>query len=65
MSLHVLASVEEVIYKALPLPHISSPHPSRVGCFSSCSGFSVGFVGLRFICLLCVGYYEGKEAWSR
>jgi hypothetical protein len=63
-SLHMLASVEELAYKALPPPHIASLYLSRVGCFSSCSGFFPGFVGLRFICLSCVVSSEGHECGS-
>ena len=57
-SLHVLASVEEVAYKALLPPH-SRDEPRVRGYM--CWGFSGvfgGFMGLRFICLLCVVSYE-------
>jgi hypothetical protein len=52
-SLHVLASVEELAYKALLPPH--SQDSSRVRGYM-CWGFSGvfwGFASLRFICCLC------------
>jgi len=51
-------------YKVLPPPHMTSMHSSRDGCFSSCSGFSMGFVGLRFICPSCVVSFEVREHGS-
>jgi hypothetical protein len=51
-------------YNVLPPPHMTSMHPSRDGCFSSCSGSFTGFMGLRFICPSCVVSSEEHECGS-
>lgn len=52
-SLHVLASVEEVAYKALLPPHSrDEPRVSGYTCWVFLGLFG-GFAGLRFIWCLC------------